>query len=163
MEALVAIGEVFLQTGDLVQARSRLEEVDAMATGPEAPRGRAALLLGLADFFEADFPAARGHIAVSLDIFQELGNQYAAAAALDVSGALAWTDADPLRALRLCGAAAQVRGSSRGQLAPRWNEVLEAAVIRPAATAAGEQAATAWAEGRRMTFDEAVQYARDGL
>jgi non-specific serine/threonine protein kinase len=163
MEALVAIGEVFLQTGDLVQARSRLEEVDAMATGPEAPRGRAALLLGLADFFEADFPAARAHIAVSLDIFQELGNQYAAAAALDVSGALAWTDANPLRALRLCGAAAQVRESSRGQLAPRWNEVLETAVIRPASTAAGKQAATAWAEGRRMTFEEAVGYARQGL
>jgi non-specific serine/threonine protein kinase len=163
MEALVAIGEVFLQTGDLVQARSRLEEVDAMATGPEAPRGRAALLLGLADFFEADFPAARGHIAVCLDVFQELGNQYAAAAALDVSGALAWTDGDPLRALRLCGAAAQLRESSRGQLAPRWSEVLQTAVIRPATLAAGQQAGTAWAEGRTMTFDEAVRYARQGL
>jgi non-specific serine/threonine protein kinase len=163
MEALVAIGEVFLQMGDLTNARSRLEEVDAMATGPEAPRGRAALLLGLADFFEADFPAARGHIAVSLDIFQELGNQYAAAAALDVSGALAWTDSDPLRALRLCGAGAGLRESSRGRLAPRWTEVLQTVVIQPASAAAGEQAAIAWAEGRRMTFDAAVRYAREGL
>jgi tetratricopeptide (TPR) repeat protein len=163
MEALVAIGEVLLQMGDLTHARSRLEEVETMATGPEAPRGRAALLLGLADFFEADFAAARNRIAVSLDIFQELGNQYAAAAALDVSGALAWTDSDPLRALRLCGAGAELRESSRGRLAPRWNEVLQTAVIEPASAAAGEQAAAAWAEGRRMTFDEAVRYAREGL
>jgi hypothetical protein len=41
--------------------------------------------------------------------------------------------------------------------------VLETAVIRPASTAAGKQAATAWAEGRRMTFEEAVGYARQGL
>jgi predicted ATPase len=163
MEALVAIGEVLLQMGDLTQARSRLEEVEAMANGPEAPRGRAALLLGLADFFEADFPAARGRIAVSLDIFQELGNQYAAAAALDVSGGLALTDSDPLRALRLCGAGARLRESSRGRLAPRWNEVLQTVVIEPASAAAGEQGATAWAEGQRMTFDEAVRYAREGL
>ena len=163
MEALVGIGEVLLQMGDLKEARSRLEEVGTIATGPEAPRGRAALLLGLADFFEADFQAARAHTGVCLDIFQDLGNQYAAAAALDVSGALALTDGDPLRALRLCGAAAGLRESSRGRLAPRWSEVLQAAVIQPASAAAGGQAEVAWAEGQRLTFDEAVGYARVGL
>ena len=163
MEALVAIGEMFLQTGDLTNARVRLEEVRVMAKGPEAPRGRAALLLGLADFFEADFQAARVHVAECLDIFKALGNQYAAAAALDVSGALAMSDSDPVRALRLCGAAAELRESSRGQLAPRWKEVLQGVVIEPASAAVGGQAATVWAEGRRMTFDQAVSYARRGL
>jgi hypothetical protein len=134
-----------------------------MAAGPEAPRGRAALLLGLADFFQADFPAARGHVAVCLDIFQELGNQYAAAAALDVSGALALTASDPLGALRLCGAAAGLRASSRGRLAPRWNEVLQSVVIGPASTAAGDDAATAWAEGQTLSFEEALRHAREGL
>jgi non-specific serine/threonine protein kinase len=163
MEALVAIGEMLLQTGEGALARSRLEEVSAIAIGPEAPRGRAALLLGLADFFEGDFPRARTHVAVCLDIFQDLGNEYAAAAALDVCGALALTDPDPLRALRLCGAAAGLRESSRGRLAPRWNEVLQTVVIGPASAAAGDQAASAWAEGRKMTFQDAVRYAREGL
>ena len=160
MEALVGMGEMLIQQGQLAEARVRLEEVLELAHGPEAPRGRAALFLGLVAFFSADYPAARGNFAEGLDIFARLGNRYAVAGALDGLAALALVDSDPVRALRLCGAAAALRESTRAQLAPRWREVLRAVVIEPAFNAAGEQAGLAWEEGERMTFDEAIRYAK---
>src|SRR5215472_16070646 len=109
MEALVALGEILLQTGDVTEARARLEEVRALVRGPEAPRGRAALFLGLVDFFNADYQSARRNVAEAMDIFRQLGNRYAVAAALDVCAVLAMVDSEPLRALRLSGAAATLR------------------------------------------------------
>lgn len=163
MEALVALGEMLLQSGDVTQARARLEEVRSLTRGPASPRGRSALFLGLVDFFNADYRSARLHIAEGLDIFCRLGNRYAIAAALDVCAGLAMVDSDALRALRLSGAAARLRESIRAQLAPRWHEVLSAVVIEPASLAAGDLAVDAWSEGTLMTFDEAVRYARAAL
>lgn len=163
MEALVALGEMLPQTGDITQARARLEEVRSLARGPEAPRGRAALFLGLVDFFNTDYDSARANLAESLDIFCRLGNRYAVAAALDVCAALAMVDSEPLRALRLSGAAAGLRESIRAQLAPRWHDVLSTVVIEPASQAAGGLAGRAWSEGMQMTFDDAIRYARAAL
>lgn len=161
IEALVGMSEMLIQQGELAQARFRLEEVLELAHGPEAPRGRAALFLGLVAFFSADYRAARGNFAEGLDIFARLGNRYAAAGALEGLAALALVDSDPVRALRLCGAAAALRESTGAQLAPRWREVLRAVVIEPAFNAAGKDAPLAWEEGEHMTFDEAIQYAQD--
>jgi DNA-binding CsgD family transcriptional regulator len=164
MEALVGLGEVLIQMGEVTQARARLDEVIALARGPEAPRGRAALFLGLVDFFDSNYAGARTNIARSLGIFRRLGNRYALAAALDASAGLALADSQPLDALRLTGAAAGLRELVRAPLAPRWQEILEAVVIRPATDTAGAQAAsTAWAEGRQMPVDAAVRCALEAL
>jgi predicted ATPase/DNA-binding CsgD family transcriptional regulator len=163
MEALVALAEMLLQAGDVTLARARLEEVRSLTRGPEAPRGRAALFLGLVDFFNADYESARGNVAEALDIFCRLGNRYAVAGALDVCAGLAMVDSEPLRALRLSGAAAGLRESIRARLAPRWHEVLDAVVIEPASQAAGGLAVRAWGEGMQMTFDDAIRYARAAL
>jgi len=121
------------------------------------------LFLGLVDFFNADYQGARRNVAESLDIFRRLGNRYAVAAALDVCAGLAMVDSEPLRALRLSGAAATLRESIRARLAPRWQEVLHAVVIEPASKAAGAQAVTAWDEGMQMRLDEAIGYAMAAL
>lgn len=160
MEALVGMGEMLIQQGQLAQARVRLEEALELAHGPDAPRGRAALFVGMVAFFSADYGAARANFAEGLHIFAQLGNRYAAAGALDGLAALALVDSDPVRALRLCGAAAALRESTGAQLAPRWREVLNAVVIEPAFNAAGKRAPLAWEEGEHMTFDEAIKYAR---
>lgn len=163
MEALVAIGEMLLQTGELSLARSRLEQVQALARGPEAPRGRAALFLGLVAFLSADYPEARKQAATCLEIFERLRNRYAAAAAMDLVAGLAVQDSEPFRALKLCGAAAALRESIRARLAPRWQEVLRAVVVEPASREAADLAESAWAEGEGMAFEEAVAYAQAGL
>jgi predicted ATPase/DNA-binding NarL/FixJ family response regulator len=162
MEALVGLGEMLLQAGDVGGARECLDEVERLTRGPDAPRGRAALLLALAATLEDDGPAALGHAARGLAIFHHLGNRYGAAAVLDTMAAVAVGGDDPVRALRLCGAASALRETTRSQLAPRWRDILHAVVIDPARAAAGERADAAWAAGRAMGFEEAVRYAMEG-
>jgi predicted ATPase/DNA-binding CsgD family transcriptional regulator len=163
MEALVGLGEMLLQAGELPEARSWLEQVAALDRGPDGPRGRAALFLGIIAVLDGDGHTARAQLAWSLEIFCRLRNQYGTAATLDAMSALALADSEPVRALRLCGAAAALRASIRSQLAPRWRELLYTAVVEPATAAAGEHAEAAWAEGERMSFDEAIRYARTHL
>src|SRR5215467_758770 len=163
MEALVGLGEMLLQAGETAEARVLLEQVAVQERGPEAPRGRAALFLGIIAVFDGDTTTARVHLAWSLEVWCRLRNQYGTAATLDAMAALSVADSDPVRALRLSGAASALRASIRSELAPRWQELLSSAVVVPATAAAGEQAEAAWAEGERMLFDEAVRYARVGL
>ncbi|HXM55281.1 MAG TPA: LuxR C-terminal-related transcriptional regulator [Candidatus Dormibacteraeota bacterium] len=163
LEALVGLGEMLMQAGRLDQARAALEEVVRRAHGPEAPRGRAALFLGLAALFGGDTATAQEQVGWSLDIFQRLGNRYGAAAALDALAALAVGNSDPVRALRLSGAATALRDATRSRLAPRWRDLIQDVVVEPARRAAGNRADAAWAAGRALKFDEAVHYARTGL
>jgi non-specific serine/threonine protein kinase len=163
MEALVGMGEMLIQKGELAEARPRLEAVRAMAHGPEAPRGRSALFLGLVDLFGGDFAGARMHFAAALDVFQRLGNRYALAGALDAVAVLAMTHMEPERALRLAAAADRIREATRAELAPRWREVVRAVIIDPASEAVGERTCVVWAEGERMTLDDVVRYAKAGL
>jgi predicted ATPase len=162
-EALVALGELLLQMGDLARARPHLEEVARLGGGPEAPRARALLMLGLAALLRRDRETAEAELGRSLDAFQRLGNGYGVAGTLDVLAGVAVRNADPVRALRLTGAADALRESTRSRLAPRWQEMVRVTVVEPARAAAGERAVAAWAVGREMTFDEAVRYARSGL
>jgi len=168
MEALVALGEVLLQDGELGAARVHLAEVRALARGPQAPRGRAALFLGLAAFFDGAQAGAVRYLAESLQVFRELGNRYAAAASLDALAAVAVAAGDPLRALRLSGAAAGLREATGARLAPRWRDLVETAVIEPARRSVGralgqERADAAWAEAAELTLDQAVEAALAGL
>jgi predicted ATPase/DNA-binding CsgD family transcriptional regulator len=163
MEALVGLGEMLLVAGDLPAARANLEQVAGQARGPDGPRGRAALFLGILAVLDGDVATARAQLAWGLEIFCRLRNQYGTAATLDSMAGLAVADAEPLRALRLCGAAAALRASIRSELAPQWRELLESMVLEPARAAAGDRADAAWAEGERMSFDEAIRYARTFL
>jgi non-specific serine/threonine protein kinase len=160
LEALVGKGEMRLLAGDPVAALATLQEVLRPERGPEAPRGRAALFAGLAALFSGDVDGARAHLDRSVDIFRRLGNRYGAAAALDALASLAVNDSDPVRALKLSGAASALRESTRSQLAPRWREAVQTLVLEPATAAAGRRAAGAWAQGRAMTFDEVLAFVR---
>jgi non-specific serine/threonine protein kinase len=160
LEALVGLGEMLLLAGDPGAAQASLQEVLRPERGPEAPRGRAALFAGLAALFSGDVTGARARLDRSVVIFQRLGNRYGAAAALDALATIAVADSDPVRALRLTGAASALRESTRSQLAPRWREAVQTLVLDPATEAAGSRAAAALAEGRAMTFDEALAFAR---
>ncbi|HKF78315.1 MAG TPA: LuxR C-terminal-related transcriptional regulator [Candidatus Dormibacteraeota bacterium] len=163
MEALVVLGEMLLLAGEVAEARSHLEQVATVARGPEAPRGRARLFLGVVAFFSDDRAAADRYLAGALEIFRRLGNRYAAAAALDACAGLAVADSAPLRALRLAGAANAIRRSTGAELAPRWQRLVEAVVTGPAFAAAGGDGAAAWAEGELLTLDDAILLATVGL
>jgi predicted ATPase len=160
LEALVGMGEMRLLAGDPAGALATLQEVARPERGPGAPRGRAALFAGLAAMFSGDVDGARTHLDRSVDVFRRLGNRYGAAAALDALAGLAVNDSDSVRALKLSGAASALRESTRSELGPRWREVVQTLVLEPATAAAGRRAAAAWAEGRAMTFEEALAFAQ---
>jgi predicted ATPase/DNA-binding CsgD family transcriptional regulator len=162
LEAMVGLGELLVQAGDLAGARTWLERTRALSSGPEAPRGRAALFLGLVSLFEGDHTEGRSLLVESLDLFRELGNHYGAAASLDGLAGLAVLDGDPVRALRLSGAADALRDATGTRLGPRWEEVVRTAVLEPAFAAAGEGGPAAWAEGRGMGLAEAAEAATAG-
>ena len=161
VDALIGLGEVLLQQRALSEARGSLERALTIRSGADARWQTAlgVLYLGIAAFFERDYPEARRRAAASLRLFHEMGNRYALSGALDTLAAVALVGRDPERALRLCGAAAGIRERMRGPLAPRWREIVRDFVVQPARAAVGEGADAAWAAGERLTVDEAVALA----
>jgi non-specific serine/threonine protein kinase len=161
MEALVGMGEMLIQAGEFSEARVRLTEIERLSSGPDAPRGRAALFRGLAALFSAEYAEATEQLSAALRSFHRQGNRYAAAGALDGLAGLAVVESDPARALRLEAAAEALRQATQSQLAPRWRELIRTGIVEPATAALGDRAAETWAEGAGTTFDEAVRAALD--
>jgi hypothetical protein len=110
---------------------------------------------------QEEYEAARVLFAESLAIRQALGKQREAAKDLEWLAAVATAQGQSLRAARLLGAAESMREASRALLPParRTEYEREVAAVR---AALGEEAfAAAWAEGRAMSPEQAVQYALD--
>lgn len=164
IEALMTRGELDLQQGDVITSRALFEQALSLArVADQRWRASAAVLfLALIAFFEGDHVSARSLLVEALAMFQAIGNRYAQAASLDVFSALALAENDPERALRLGGAAAALRAAIRAPLAARWQEVLEAVVLKPALEASGSAGPVAWNEGVRLSLENAIAYALSG-
>jgi len=164
IEALMTLGELDLQHGDVITSRALFEQALGLARAADQRwRASAAVLfLALIAFFEGDHVSARSLLLEALAMFQAIGNRYAQAASLDVFSALALADNDPERALRLCGAAAALRAAIRAPLAARWQEVLENVVLKPALEASGSAGTMAWDEGASLSLESAIAYALSG-
>jgi len=164
IEALMTLGELDLQHGDVITSRALFEQALGLArVADQRWRASAAVLfLALIAFFEGDHVSARSLLLEALAMFQAIGNRYAQAASLDVFSALALADNDPERALRLCGAAAALRAAIRAPLAARWQEVLENVVLKPALEASGSAGTMAWNEGASLSLENAIAYALSG-
>jgi predicted ATPase/DNA-binding CsgD family transcriptional regulator len=161
-DAEIGMSEFLLQRGDLGGARSHLERCLASATAPEDRWEvvQGVLFLAMADFFEGQHATAHRRVMEVLELYRQLGNPYGASAALYAAAGLAVAAGDPERALRLCSAAASERDAIRAPLAPRWQMLAQTVVVDPARAALDqEQADAAWAEGTRLSLDEAVAYA----
>ena len=161
-DAEKGLGELLLQRGDLVGARSHLERCLASATAPDSRwhMTQAKLFLAVVDFFDGQQATARRRVAEVLELYRQLGNPYAVSASLYAAAGLAVAAGDPERALRLCGAAASERDAIRAPLAPRWEALAQATVVEPARAALDpKRAEAAWAAGARLSLDDAVAYA----
>lgn len=157
----MALGELLVQSGELAEARERLEDCLEWARAP-GERWRVAtaiFLLGIVALFEGDLDRARGHVAESMDAFSKVGNKYALASQIDIMAGVAVAEADPERALLLSAAADQIRASIRAQLAPHWADVRRRVVLAPAREALGDRAEAALASGRQLTVEEAMALA----
>jgi predicted ATPase len=111
---------------------------------------------------QGDFGHARVALAEGLGLAIESGYRWGTIALLEAAAALAAAEEQPIRALRLAGAAAALREPIGVPLPPDWSGDLERQ-LAPARQRLGEaRAATAWSSGRSLTIDRAVLEARAG-
>jgi predicted ATPase/DNA-binding CsgD family transcriptional regulator len=157
-ETLSLLGQIAYQQGDAATARLLAEE--SLATGKEARDHTglawALFLLAKVQAHQGNYPAARACCEQSLETARRVGDQRLIAASLKelsdivaAQGELAW-------AARLWGAAEALREAKGTPLPPVYRADYEQAVAA-ARSHLGEKAlATAWAQGRTMSPEQAL-------
>jgi DNA-binding CsgD family transcriptional regulator/tetratricopeptide (TPR) repeat protein len=106
-----------------------------------------------------DYQRVRALLKDGLDLSQRLKMMHLTAANLHAAALLAGVRAQPVRAARLWGAAESLRGAIGTILSP-WERHAYGPYIDAARAQLDETAwEAAWAEGRAMTLEEAVEYA----
>ncbi|HEV8252498.1 MAG TPA: tetratricopeptide repeat protein [Candidatus Limnocylindria bacterium] len=103
-----------------------------------------------------DRTAMRQLLEEALPLFTEIEDKSGYGMIFDAFGALFWTEGDTMRAIRLAGYASALEASTGAGLA-RINR--ESADFYPAALTTDPALAAAFAEGQRMTVEEATELA----
>ena len=161
--ASTRLGHVAHAEGDLAEARARYEQSLAAVRRSGDKRAVATLLrnLGMVDVDEGQVAVAWSRFEESAALVRHLRDLAGTAMLLDGLAALAATQDQSGRALRLAGAAAALRealGKSHPHNLRDWLE----RKLAPARAALGtDAAAAAWAEGHAMGPDRAVAYGLD--
>ena len=161
--ALMQIGEAARYLGDFGRARAAIEELsaDSAATDNTFGSGFALQLLGKIARDEGNFPRARDLFAQSLGCRERLG-AWSIPYNLEGLASVASAEGQAERAARLFGAAEAIREAIH---TPLWPDNLPEYGRQVAAVRAQLDEATfasAWADGRAMTTEQAVADALGG-
>jgi len=159
--ALISVGAEFLLQGDYERGAALNEE----AAGLYRERGNSGHLqyaldnLAWAALMRGDRRQAEALHRECLALSRQLGDKLVAAEALEGLACSASTTGEPERVARLFGAAEALREEVGYQQEPRERALREPhlAAVRPRLAEARWDAA--WAEGRRLRFEEAIAYA----
>jgi DNA-binding CsgD family transcriptional regulator len=160
--ALTTLGQGELQRGELAAARTLLERAVAMH-GAAAFLGRLWSLVTLAwvATLQADLDRARTCLAEALAIGHDaLGGRSRLVMPLEGFAQLAAAVGQPVRALRLAGAAAALRATHAAPPTPMEHTQLEHWLLRARATLGQLEAEMAWVSGQRLGPAQAVAEAR---
>ncbi len=154
------LGILALDQGDYAQARLRLEEAVALQREVGDRHQTANALHSLANVTrtQSDYETARAMYHESLTISRELGDKWLLAYLLEDSGGLAALQGQAERALRLAGAAKNLRETIGAPLPPAEQAKLER-LLEPAYQTLGQAAATIIAQGQAMSLEQAIDYA----
>jgi tetratricopeptide (TPR) repeat protein len=148
-------------TGDYTTARTLAEESVRLHRGLGDAFGLVDALneLGRATRELGQFDTARSCFRETLQGLAPIGYRTAVAITLDNLAALEHRLGHHIRALRLAGAADALTEQAGGQVPPEFADLPD---LRQAARAfhPEEHIAAAWAKGRAMSLEEAVEYAR---
>jgi hypothetical protein len=161
MWALARLGHVAHAAGNLAEARACYEQSLPTQRRWDDKRAIASMLRNLAmiDVDEAQFAMARSRFEESAALVRHLHDLSGTAMLLDGLAGLAAVQAQPVRALRLAGAASAFRealGKSQPRNVRDWVE----RKLAPARQSLGAEAtAAAWAEGQAMGLERAMAYA----
>ena len=118
-------------------------------------------MLGGSEAALGELDAARGHLDESLAMMVASGEITGIVLVLDDFAELAWRGGDLPRALRLQAAARTLQEQTGTDLAGLANEFMRAGGV-PAGDLTAEDIARHAADGRSLSLDEAVAYARGG-
>jgi len=155
---LSLLGQMRLVQGEQALARELAEESVTTLKGVGDRWGSVDALLGLARVvaYQGDLAAAHARYQESLEILRELDSKALIAACLEGLGAVVVVQKKPEWAARLWGTAEALREAIGAPMPPVYRAEYERA-LAAARTALGEEAfATAWAQGRAMSPDQAL-------
>jgi tetratricopeptide (TPR) repeat protein len=160
-DALWVLGIIARLEGDLSRSRALSEESLRLHREAEDRFGVTDALhaLGRTAFAQGDLATAAASFLEALDNDEQIGNRTGMAIVLDNLAAKASAEGNHLRALRLGGASEAIKEAAGGHAPPPLidlpdpRETAREALLDAAVTAA-------WEEGRAMTLDQAVSYAR---
>ena len=162
--SLNGLGGVAFYQGRLERSREWHEQALAIQRELGDSRGTAFSLreLGEVETASADAGAAALFLGQSLEMYRVLGDRLGIASAIEGLAALAASMGQPERALELVGAATALREAIQAPIAGPDKERLER-YLGPAREALGPKAAAAAAKGGRLSPDEAIGLALEGL
>jgi predicted ATPase len=162
--ALNGLGDVAAAQGDLEGARRLYDDSLAQFQQIEDLWGVAGVLRDLGDL------ACRGHNHLhaaawykdALAVFHKLGHRRGMAVVLEHLAACASYSDRPDCALKLAGAAAIIRAKLGISLSAMEHDDLDQTIKRACEKLSTAEQTKAWAEGRSMTADQALEYVRSG-
>jgi hypothetical protein len=130
----------------------------ARELGDKGAMARLLYVLGRLAQYQSDDERAVVQIGETVALFRELGEKLGSAQGLERLGGIA-ASAAPQRAARLLGAAEALR-EALGAPRPTYDRADYDRVVECVRAAVREPVfATAWAEGRTMTLEQAIEYA----
>ncbi|MGE0540311.1 MAG: tetratricopeptide repeat protein [Dehalococcoidia bacterium] len=158
-----SLPEVAELRGDYATARAQYEErLDGLRRlGDRYGEPYVLVNLGIVRARQGDLAEATALLVEALALSHQLGRVVALVNALEVMALVAATRGDPARAARTFGVAEAIR-ERRTLPRPGTHQRLYEETVAGIRVALGEAAfATAWAEGRALSLDEAITYATE--
>ncbi len=157
------LGRVAYREGDYATAGALLQQSLAILqdAGYQHPIAMVLTNLGLVACRQGEYARARSLMHQGLALHRELGDQRRIAFALEGFASLAAARGERTRAARLFGAAEALREVLGSPLPPADRPDFDRGVAAARAEVEESAFATAWAEGRSLTPDEAIREARD--
>jgi non-specific serine/threonine protein kinase len=147
--------------GDLELACDRFTQCAATYEASGLPSGaaRALQLLGIARLILGNVSAARAALGQGLPVIVDIGDRFAIPTGLTGMAGLAAKSGRPRLALKLAGAAAAYEEVNQTHLPEPLRRLIDEWLAPARRTAGGGAAARLFAEGRRMTLEDAVAQA----
>jgi predicted ATPase len=159
--ALNDLGEVARYQGDFEQAIMLHEQALTMYKQRGEVSGTALVLrhLGMDRFRRGDYQQAEQHYEDSLGLCKEVGSKYPLVPCLNGLGDIAYVRQQYERAASLFGAASQLQEALGYRTTPSDQECHDQSMASTRAHLGESGFAAAWAEGRAMTLEQAIEYA----
>jgi len=159
--AVYGLGWLEFLRGEHASARSLLEEGLAVfrKLGDKFHLGGCVLYLGCLDCEQGDYAAARSRFVELTGLVSFQQYRYVAPLVIEAFVILAATQGQAARALRLAGAAAELRRGMGAQFRLGWQRYVARRVVSARETLSEEAGAAAWAEGQKMTLEQTLAYA----